>query len=389
MKRTLIIAGVAATFTSAAYAQSSVTLYGVVDAGLTYVSNEMNSNSQIDSSGHVTGGRGMVGVTGGNVQTSRWGLRGVEDLGGGMKALFNLESGFNLADGKLSNSSSLFNRQATVGIGSNDFGTVTLGRQYDSVVDYLAPLSATGTWGGTYFAHRGDNDNMNATVSTNNSVKYQSANYAVLSFSGVYGFSNQAGGFASNRAYSVGAGYQNNGLQLGAAYLQMQGLDQNANGAIQGLPAASTAALPGVQNQRTWGLGGSYTFGPAVIGGVFTQTRLQDRLADTSVRYNNYEINARYNLTPALGLGAAYTYTQALRAAPGTSDTNTGAAHWNQFGLQGDYALSKRTDVYVEGVAQLGANNSTGVNLTQVNGTDAPSTSRNQFVVSSGVRHRF
>jgi GBP family porin len=230
---------------------------------------------------------------------------------------------------------------------------------------------------------------MNATVSTNNSIKYQSANYAGLSFSGVYGFSNQAGGFASNRAYSVGAGYQNNGLQLGAAYLQMQGLDQNANGAIQGLPAASTAALPGVQNQRTWGLGGSYTFGPAVIGGVFTQTRLQDRLADTSVRYNNYEINARYNLTPALGLGAAYTYTQALRAAPGTSDTNTGAAHWNQFGLQGDYALSKRTDVYVEGVAQLGANNSTGVNLTQVNGTDAPSTSRNQFVVSSGVRHRF
>ncbi|CAB3709114.1 hypothetical protein LMG24238_04078 [Paraburkholderia sediminicola] len=389
MKKIMILAAVSATFASAAHAQSSVTLYGLIDAGLTYVSNEANRNSQVSSDG-VTSGHAMVGLTGGNVQASRWGLRGVEDLGGGMKAIFTLESGFNVANGKQSVANTLFNRQAFVGVSSNQFGTVTFGRQYDSVVDYLGPVSAAGTWGGTYFAHRGDNDNLNNTFSINNSVKYQSANYGGFSFSGLYGFSNQAGGFANNRAYSVGAGYQNGGLQVGAAYLQLQGLDaDNNNGAVQGLPASTVAALPGIQNQRTWGVGGSYTFGPAVVGGVFTQSRLQDRIGNASVRYNNYELSARYNLTPALGLGAAYTYTQALRATPGTTSTNTGAGHWNQFGLQADFSLSKRTDVYVEGVLQTGAQNQTGVNVTQVNGTDAPSASKNQYVLTSGIRHRF
>lgn len=389
MKKIMILAAVSATFASAAQAQSSVTLYGLIDAGLTYVSNEANQNSQVSQAG-VTNGHAMVGLTGGNLQSSRWGLRGAEDLGGGTKAIFTLESGFNVTNGQQSVANTLFNRQAFVGVSDSQYGTLTLGRQYDSVVDYLGPVSAAGTWGGTYFAHRGDNDNLNNTIRINNSVKYQSANYAGFSFSGLYGFSNQAGGFANNRAYSVGAGYQNGGLQFGVAYLQLQGLDaQNNNGAVQGLPASTIAALPGIQNQRTWGVGGSYTFGPAVVGGVFTQSRFQDAFADASVRYNNYEVSARYNLTPALGLGAAYTYTQSLRAAPGTTSTNTGAAHWNQFGLQADYALSKRTDIYMEGVLQTGAQNQTGVNVTQVNGTDSPSASKNQYVLTSGIRHRF
>jgi general bacterial porin, GBP family len=247
-------------------------------------------------------------------------------------------------------------------------------------------LSATGSWGGMYFAHSGDNDNLNATISLNNSVKFQSDNYAGLSFNGAYAFSNQAGGFAQNRAYSGGVGYSNGGLKLGAAYLQLQGLDSaNAKGAIDGLPDSSAAALPGVQNQRTWGLGASYAFDAAVIGGVFTQTRLQDKLWDATIRYNNFEVNARYKLTAALGLGAVYNYTQVLASANG----QRGSGHWNQFGLQSDYALSKRTNIYLESVAMLGANGQAGVGMTQIYGTDAPSTSRNQVVVSSGIRHSF
>ncbi|MFM0222519.1 porin [Paraburkholderia dipogonis] len=387
MKKIITATAVSATFACAAHAQSSVTLYGIVDAGLTYVSNEVSKDSTVTSDGRVTGGKAMVGMTGGNVQVSRWGLRGVEDLGGGLKTVFNLESGFNIANGKQAVANTLFNRQAYVGL-SNEYGTVSFGRQYDSVVDYLAPLTAAGSWGGTYFAHYGDNDNANSSISVNNSVKFQSANYDGFSMSGLYGFSNNAG-FADNRAYSVGAGYRNGGLQLGAAYLQYQGMDLNqSNGAVNGGTFAASA-VSGVQNQRTWGLGGSYAFGPFVVGTVFTQSRFQDKFSDISVRYNNYEVNARYNLTPELGLGAAYTYTQALRAAPGSSDTNTGAAHWNQFGLQADYSLSKRTDVYAEAVTQLGANNGRGLNTVQINGTSAPSTASNQFLVTTGIRHRF
>lgn len=382
-KKTLIFAAASAAFASAAHAQSSVTLYGLVDAGLTYVSNEVSSTSDVTAGG-LSNGKAMFGLTGGNVQQSRWGLRGVEDLGGGLKVVFNLESGFDVTNGKTANNS-LFNRQAVVGLAS-DYGTVTMGRQYDSMVDYLAPISATGSWGGTYFAHVDDADNLNATFSTNNSIKYQSPNYAGFSMNGMYGFSNKAGGFASNRAYSVGAGYTYAGLQVAAAYLQLQGLNSgNTNGAVQN---SALLALD-IQNQRTWGLGANYAFGPAVVGTLFTQTRYQDKLADISVRYNNFEVNARYNFTPAFFLGAAYTYTQGLRNTPVSGDTNNRSAHWNQFGLMADYSLSKRTDLYAESVAQIGANNAVGANMTQINGTDAPSASKSQYLVSAGIRHRF
>jgi GBP family porin len=374
MKKTLILAAVATSFASAAYAQSSVTLYGVVDAGFTYVNNEASATG----SGH----HAAYSLTSGNVDRSRWGLRGKEDLGGGLAAVFTLESGFDLANGRSDESGRLFNRQAFAGI-SSPYGTLTLGRQYDSMVDYLGPLTATGSWGGTYFAHPGDNDNANGSVRINNSVKFQSANYSGLSFSGLYGFSNQAGGFANNRAYSVGAGYENGGLKLAAGYLQAQGLDRTTNGAIQD-GAADFGSIGTTQNQRSWGAGASYAFGPAVVGAVYTQSRFQFTEADGSVRFNNYEVNARYNLTPAFSLGAAYTYTQVVERTVGTAN---GSNHWNQFGLQTDYALSRRTDLYAEGVVHVGANgNAVG---TQVFGTDAPASGRNQVVVSTGIRHRF
>ncbi|BCZ82495.1 porin [Paraburkholderia terrae] len=392
-KTTLIFAAASAAFAGAAHAQSSVTLYGLVDAGLTYVSNEATRNSPITPNG-LTDGKAVFGMTSGNVQQSRWGMRGVEDLGGGLKAVFNLESGFNVNNGSLANNNasnnSLFNRQAYVGLSTIDYGTLTLGRQYDSVVDYLGPVSAAGTWGGTYFAHRGDNDNLNSTFSISNSVKYQSLNYAGASFNALYGFSNSASGFANNRAYSVGAGYEYAGVHFAAAYLQIQGLNSNnSSGAIQNLPTLAMTNLPGLQNQRTWGLGSNYEIGPFTLGALFTQTRYQDNIGDSSVRYNNHEIHARYSMTPALSFGAAYTYTQGLRSTPRTSATSNSSAHWNQFGVQADYALSKRTDIYAESVMQIGADNQVGANVTQVNGTSEPSTSKSQYVVSAGIRHRF
>ncbi len=375
IKKTLVLAAVSATFATAASAQSSVTLYGVIDAGFTYVQNERTSVTDPDAHGPA------YRMTGGNLQGSRWGMRGAEDLGGGMKAVFTLESGFDVMNGHNDVNNKLFNRQAFVGL-SSDYGTLTMGRQYDSVVDYLGPLTATGSWGGTYFAHPGDNDNANNSIRMNNSVKYQSANYAGLSFSGLYAFSNQADGFAENRAYSVGAGYQAGGLKLGAAYLQTQGSNLNTSGAVQDGPFAGNAAVS--ETQRTWGVGGSYEFGPATVGLVYTQSRYQFAYGDGSIRFNNYEVNARYNLTPALAVGAAYTYTQAVESTLNAANTSS---HWNQFGLQADYALSRRTDIYAEGVMSAGGNGA--LIPTQVFGTNAPSSSRNQVVVTTGLRHRF
>ena len=131
MKKTLIIAGIMGAFAINAHAQSSVTLYGTLDAGLVYSNNQGGHNNWQQGSGTVS--------------DTYFGLRGSEDLGGGLHAIFTLEDGFNLNSGKFTESNTMFNRQAFVGLQSNQYGTLTLGRQYDSVVDYLGPLSEAGS----------------------------------------------------------------------------------------------------------------------------------------------------------------------------------------------------------------------------------------------------
>jgi GBP family porin len=381
MKKTLIVAALSGVFATAAHAQSSVTLFGLIDAGITYTNNQ--------------GGHSNWQATDGAVQTSRWGLRGAEDLGGGLKAIFTLENGFNVMNGQFRQNGREFGRQAFVGLSSDEFGAVTLGRQYDSVVDYLGPLALTGTqYGGTFMAHPFDNDNLDNTFRVNNAVKYQSANYAGFKFGAMYGFSNAAGQFSNNRAYSVGASYNYGGLNVAAGYLQLNNnvgpvaTAFNANGAVSG-DAAFAAG-----RQRTYGAGLKYAFGPATAGFVFTQTRLDNAtgisagssgvtggfaLNGQSARFNNYEVNGRYSLTPALSVAGAYTFTDGR--------LNGQSPKWNQFNLQTAYALSKRTDVYLQGEYQHINNNSLGLGA-DINGLAAASI-RNQVAVTAGVRHRF
>ena len=128
MKKTLMVAALTGVFATAAHAQSSVTLYGLIDAGITYTNNQQGHSNWKATSGSVNG--------------SRWGLRGSEDLGGGLKAIFTLENGFNIMNGTNGQGGREFGRQAFVGLSSDQFGAVTLGRQYDSVVDYLGPAGS-------------------------------------------------------------------------------------------------------------------------------------------------------------------------------------------------------------------------------------------------------
>jgi GBP family porin len=380
---TLIAAGIMGAFAMSAHAQSSVTLYGTLDAGMVYSNNE--------------GGHSNWQQASGSVSNTYFGLRGNEDLGGGLHAIFTLESGFNLNSGQFSQTESLFNRQAYVGLQSEKYGTVTLGRQYDSMVDYLAPLSETGGgYGNNLAAHPFDNDNLDNTFSVQNSVKYQSANYGGFKFGGLYGFSNDAGQFSNNRAWSAGASYNNGPLSVAASYLQLNNSGStNLNGAVtQGNGTAEIAAML----QRTFGAGINYSYGPANVGFVYTHTQLDgitgvnvggETLAGfggTNLHLDNFELNGRYALTPALSLNAAYTFTNGTM----TGSNGSGDPKWQTASLQGDYSLSKRTDVYLEGVFQhaSGELGNLGANVASIN-TLSPSTSANQTVVAVGMRHRF
>ncbi|CAG9188981.1 Porin, GBP family [Paraburkholderia tropica] len=392
MKKTLMVAALTGVFATAAHAQSSVTLYGLIDAGITYANN--------------SGGHSLWKASSGTVNGSRWGLRGSEDLGGGLKAIFTLESGFSIMNGTAGQSSRMFGRQAFVGLASNQYGAVTLGRQYDSVVDYVAPLSNTGTqYGGTIAAHPYDNDNLNNSIRFNNTIKYSSVNYAGFKFGGTYSFSNSSE-FANNRAYSFGASYNWGGLNVAAGYLQLNNDVTNAVFANANGPAASAAGAQTGEwtflagRQRTFGGGVNYTFGPATAGIVYTQTNLSDATGGgisgtqsgtgstggiafraDSARFQNFEGNIRYALTPALSLAGAYTYTRANLGGGVNPNYNTVA-------LQSDYALSKRTDVYLQGDWQHVSDNSAGIGA-YLNGLGSASTRQDQIAVTVGMRHRF
>lgn len=379
MKKTLVIAVCAAGYACVAQAQSSVTLYGVIDAGLLYASNQ---------NGHAAWQAGSGDVTG-----SHWGFVGREDLGAGTRAIFQLENGFSVTNGTARQGGREFGYQALAGLSNNRFGTVTFGRQYDSVVDYLAPLSFTGIHpgGNNLSAHPFDNDNLNNSFRVNNSVKFASNSYEGLRFGALYGFSNEAGGFDDNRLYSFGAAYDEGPLSLGAGYLQANnGGGSNTGGAITLTDRTFIAA-----QQRTYGAGANYTLGAARFGFVWTRTQLggldtingANSLGLTQngqgASFNNYEVNASYTLSPALKLIGEYTYTDAALS------TASGEHHpkWHEVSVMTDYFLSKRTDLYLQ--ASYQHIDSDGSGLTADVSGQAMSSTDEQIVVGVGMRHRF
>jgi predicted porin len=385
MKKSLLALAALGTFAGAAHAQSSVTLYGIIDAGFVY-----NNNSA---------GQKLYSTSSGNVQGSRWGLRGTEDLGGGLKALFVLENGFNVFNGRLGQGGDEFGRQAYVGL-SSQFGTVTLGRQYDSVVDYTGALEVGSQWGTFYSAHPGDLDNMNNSNRVNNGIKYTSANYSGITFGGLYSLGGVAGQFNRNQIWSGGIGYAQGPLTLGAAYVNVKNpnfsfFGNNATSSATGSNMTGSQVYSGYATAKTQQIataGGAYTFGPATIGATYSNTQFKD-LGQTGLagaagqtlggtaKFHNAEANFKYQLTPALLLGVAYDYTKGY-------SVSSQKIHQGVLGV--DYFLSKRTDLYADGIYQHSSGtNSNGVTSTaQINGL-SPSTTSNQVAAIVGIRHKF
>ncbi|CAG4885505.1 porin [Paraburkholderia saeva] len=390
MKKSLLALAALGTFAGVAHAQSSVTLYGIIDEGFNYTSNK--------------GGHQLYNLSSGVLQGSRFGLRGTEDLGGGLKAIFVLENGFDVNSGALGQGGLMFGRQAYVGL-SSQLGTVTLGRQYDSVVDYVGPLEVGDQWGGYIAAHPGDLDNFNNAYRTNNTVKFASKNYGGLTFGGTYSFGGVAGSMSTNQIWSLGAGYANGPLVLGVGYLNAR-TPSNAGGLFGNNTATATPSAVGspvysgyvsANTYQVIGAGGAYTFGAATIGATYSNTKFMNlgangttafRHGDTAT-FNNAEINFKYQLTPALLVGAAFDYTDGSDVEQANGTTNGGAKYY-QGALGVDYFLSKRTDVYLTGVFQKasGTDSKNETAVAAINNLNS-STSDRQTTVRIGIRHKF
>ncbi|GJG94877.1 porin [Cupriavidus pauculus] len=357
-KKSLVLLAVS-TLTGSAYAQSNITLYGVADAGVEFTTNAgRNGNSQ-------------VRLTSGNLSGSRWGLRGTEDLGQGLKALFVLESGFDLDTGVSGQSGRLFGRNAYVGAESR-YGTLLLGRQQTSLRDFANiydPAALADRYGilsiAPEFAARADN-----------SVKYI-GQFGGLTASAFYSFQSNGnevpGAYVFGRDFGAYVNYATGPVSVGVAY----------DDAHAGTPAVQAPVI------RRYSVAGTYATGPVK---VFAGYRLAKAL-DGAMLPGAQTANSGSNL---YWLALGYKFTQAFTvtgAAYYQDFRNTGSDPW-LFAVTGDYTLTKRTDLYASVSYSLNKDKSAlGVNgFNNVSATSAVynvEPGANQFGAVVGIRHRF
>ncbi|TDG16596.1 porin [Paraburkholderia silviterrae] len=299
----------------AVHAQSSVALYGVVDGSLLYTSHTLNmSTGQNEGHQFSFSDSGMTG--------SNFGMRGAEDLGGGLRATFTLESGVSIANGQFGNSNgNVFGRQAWVGIDSS-YGSVKAGLQYSP---FFLSLFDTDPRGMSYFGSGLVSyvDNVVVTgLFNSNSITYTSPEIAGIQASGLFAPGGTPGDFQAGRQYSAGLRYHLGGLTIsGALY------SGNAGGSAASTPIPSTVEFVG----RT--LGASYRFqNDLTISASYTLYKVAGSF-DNSVYAGGFS----YFVLPYLDVNAGVYYTR---------DGNEGANHSIMASSGVQFFLSKRTTLY-------------------------------------------
>lgn len=367
MKKSLIALAVLAA-SGAAMAQSSVTLYGVADAAVTYVNGLDN----------------WTGLNSGANKASRLGFRGVEDLGGGLKANFVLEGGFNLdaGDGKsggATDSGFQFKRQSTVGLAGN-FGEVRLGRELTAAYNATARYDVFGSVGIARSQLWEDGKNLDTTTfadpyhyttdrRVSNAITYVSPNFSGFKAAVNYGFGERAGKNRDGRYFGGGLTYDNGPLSLG---LGAERLNSGAGAAMQAQASNDITA---------WSLGGSYDLGVAKLLAAYRQSTAKDVAilgAKSDLKNRGYMLAVTAPVGPGLVRAAYNRYEAKFDGKKGVTD---------QFGLGYVYNLSKRTSVYGT-YAYIKNKNDNALNLT-VNSSSGVKSNGSQQAVQVGVTHAF
>jgi predicted porin len=389
MRKSLFALSILGTVAGTVHAQSTMTLYGILDEGLM-----INTNAKNVVNGKNVGARQFSVDSNAGTQGSRWGMRGAEDLGGGTQAIFVLESGINVSTGAFGQGGTAFGRQAYVGLASSALGSVTLGRQYDSINDYVGNYGFAAAYGGSTTEHPGDLDNVNHTFRANSTIKYASTNFNGLTFGGTASLGGVAGEISQSSGYSLGANYGNGPVGIGVAFelfrnLAALGSILNSNASVATFNSLNSGYLgtKPANSMQIITTGGSYQFGAAKIGAVYSNTKYMNIGAfnGATATFNSYELNAFYRLTTALSLSGEYNYTKG-NAVKG----DIGDQKYNQFSLLLDYALSKRTDVYLLGTFQnASGTSSTGAAAVADIGSLGDSSNNHQAVARIAIHHKF
>jgi predicted porin len=391
MKNVLISSVTGALFaaaTSSAFAQSSVTLYGIVDEAIRYQTNAS------------PGGHDLVSMTSGPETHSRWGLKGSEDLGDGWAAVFHLENGFEAFDGELHVPNTLFSRQAYVGLSNKEWGSLTFGLQYapayDTLGDLFDPLTVGNYWQNSW-AYNG----IGPYLEVNNSVKYQGSFYN-LAIDALYGFSNQAGALGTGSTYAVELTYTYGPAMLNAGFQQVSvptsalgsSTGPNVGSAINGAKSnfmhvsASYKVTEDIRLMAGWLRGQDQTGLTDVYmqqGGSPTfKGASPNRIDDT------YYVGANWQATTPLLFTFAYYYGQTRNAE--LLDGSLGRGVNQSATILAEYSFTKKSEVYAitdwaRGTGAFAADYPGGVNSA---GAPTNTIGRtNQLGVAIGIRKMF
>lgn len=350
--RTLSVALLGAVMAGGAAAQSSVALYGIIDLGPTW----------------YNGGQRQWRLDSGIAYGSRLGFRGTEDLGGGTAAVFDLEMGIAADSGGNTLS---FNRESWMGFRNNRFGTVTLGRQTDFMLDFLTFLSGAPFAEGAYSFHPGDYDRVSG-VRYDNSIKFTSSQFGGFRFGAHYALGEVAGDVHKNAGRSFGVQYDNGKVYAAAVYTRTndQVIDPRAQLGIDTLNGAVLTAPITTRAVEVWGAGAGTRFGPWWIRTLLTRAKLET--PGGSPTLPTIDVNTRYDLTPNSFVAAGFAHSKLENH------------RWKKFFVAYDYALSKRTDLSVT-YTRLKANAGDRAVLLAL----PPSSTNTATAVRFAITHKF
>ena len=354
---------------SAAAADSSVTLYGVADTFVQYLDNGGN-HSFSERSGGATG--------------SQFGLKGNEDLGGGLAAQFDVETGFNINNGTLfADTSTLFYRQAWVGLNHSTYGSLSMGRQYEPsfrVVypadpfranEVLSPFSAA-----VLTVDKKTLSTQYDSGRASNSILYQSPNLGGLQLYGMYAFAatvTQPVPATTGNMLNLGASYSGYGLYAGVAYVNQHPGQET----IAGLPTA--LSLLGTEHFI-----GALAYRVGIVNFQFNYS--YQRAQDPSARSLAAVLGTAHSLSIA-ELGATIQATAADTIEIAGVQRSVRGAHDNAPGIQigADHSISKRTSFYV----RAGYIKNNGSATVSWPGDTVSEPDTKQVLATVGMTHRF
>lgn len=370
-----LAAGLALATTSAS--AQSVTLYGILDTGIEYVSHAGPNNSSLVRMPANTGSL-----------PSRWGLRGDEDLGGGLHALFMLENGFNVRAGDLNQGGRLFGRQAWVGL-SNQYGTLSFGRQYSMTFWVMSDADILGP----DLYGSGSLDNYIPNARSDNTVAYKGV-FSGLTVGATYSFGRDSGGTGNSPGQGTCAGqtpgqmtacrqvsamlkYDTAWFGVAGAWDEQRG---GAGAAASFFNGAAAVPLTSSSDKDTrWQLNGYVKGSNWKAGAGWLGRRVQTASAAVAdVNSDMFYIGALYQFSPAFAVdGEVFRMLNARQNARATMAT-----------LRGTYFLSKRTAVYTQ-VAWLGNSEHAAYSVSSGGAGGSPTAGTSQLGVNVGMRHTF